>query len=186
MVSFSMAGAVFGSLAAGPFSDIYGRKPTILVSNFLVVIGSILACTSKFIMMLMIARFLMGLGIGIISLVIPLYLSEIAPLHIRGQIIAYLVASHSFGVFLSGYVSLNLGNKWRLMLFFESIPMFIQIIWMFYMPESPRWLGVQNEDDRCLESLAMIYDDIDSEKQLDLIKYEISRIEKVSYFGGIK
>lgn len=186
MVSLSMAGAIFGSLAAGPFSDIIGRKPILILSNILVVIGSLLACTSKFIMMLMIARFLTGIGIGMISLVLPIYMSELSPLHIRGQIIAYLLASHSMGAFLSGYVSINLGNNWRLMLFFESIPMFIQIIWILYIPESPRWLAVQNEDDKCLESLAYVYDEIDSEKQLDLIKYEMSRIEKVSYFGGVK
>lgn len=54
------------------------------------------------------------------------------------------------------------------------------------MPESPRWLGLMNEDERCLESLSYVYDDIDSEKQHELIRYEISRIEQVSYFGGIK
>lgn len=84
MVSLSMAGAIFGAVATGPFSDIYGRKPLIILSTITVITGSLLACTAKFITMLMIARFIMGIGMGIITLVVPLYLSEISPLHIRG------------------------------------------------------------------------------------------------------
>ena len=84
MVSLSMAGAVFGAVAAGPFADLYGRKPLIILSTIVVIIGSLVASTAQFISMLMIARLIMGLGMGIITLITPLYLSELSPVHIRG------------------------------------------------------------------------------------------------------
>ena len=157
-------GAVFGSIAAGPLSDYFGRKPLIIVSDVFFLAGGILAYFANQIRVLMVARLLVGLGVGIISLVLPLYLSECSPIHIRGSIIACLIASHSLGVLLSTIISLEFGRNWRLMFVVEAIPMFIQVIWMFFLPESPRWLGVQKRDQDCLDSLSNIYDDYDAEK----------------------
>jgi SP family myo-inositol transporter-like MFS transporter 13 len=85
---------------------------------------------------LMIGRVLVGLAIGIASMVVPVYLSEVAPLVVRGKVVAVFVVTITLGQLIAACLALALGRNWRLMLGIAAIPAFIQLILMFFMPES--------------------------------------------------
>ena len=92
-----MIGATLGSLVSGTISDRYGRKPIILVSAVLYTLGAIIMALTPSISVLMIGRFVVGLGIGASSQIVPLYLSEVAPIKVRGQMVALNTLAITFG-----------------------------------------------------------------------------------------
>lgn len=75
-----MFGAFIGSLIAGVLSDQIGRKPVIIISDFLFIAGSLIMAFAPEIYVLMIGRITVGLGVGIASMVVPVYLSEVSPI----------------------------------------------------------------------------------------------------------
>ena len=76
-----------GSLIAGPLSDSIGRKPVIVVSDALFLVGSLLQAFAEEIWVLMVGRFVIGLAIGVSSMLVPVYLAELAPKNVRGRVI---------------------------------------------------------------------------------------------------
>ena len=88
IVSIALLGAFISSLVSGPLSDKYGRRIIIILSDAFFTIGAILMAVSASVEVLMVGRFIIGLGIGIASLIVPIYLSEICPKEVRGQVVA--------------------------------------------------------------------------------------------------
>mmetsp|Transcript_25146 Transcript_25146/g.31551 ORF Transcript_25146/g.31551 Transcript_25146/m.31551 type:complete len:93 (+) Transcript_25146:318-596(+) len=84
-----MIGAAIGAIVSGTISDVVGRKPVILASALLFTTGSIVMAAAQNIGLLMFGRFIVGLGIGSASMIVPLYLSEVAPVEIRGKLVAF-------------------------------------------------------------------------------------------------
>ncbi len=97
VVSLALLGAFFGSLLAGPLSDGFGRKIIIIFSDLLFVAGSIIMAFSTTIIMLMVGRFVVGLGVGIASMIIPVYLSEVSPISTRGAVVACFIVAVTIG-----------------------------------------------------------------------------------------
>ena len=91
-MSLALFGAFVGALIAGPISDKIGRRSTILVSDVLFTAGSSLMCLAPTIKALMAGRVVVGLAIGICSMVVPVYLSEISPKEVRGTIVGIYIA----------------------------------------------------------------------------------------------
>ena len=88
--------------------------------------------------LIMVGRFIVGLGVGAAAIVIPVYLSETSPKHLRGRIVTLNVLCITFGQFLSTLICLSLGERWRWMLGLAGIPSFLQLIGMLaLMPETP-------------------------------------------------
>lgn len=87
IVSVAMLGAFFSCILAGPLCDKFGRKPLILAADLLFTIGSIMIAYAYSITELVCGRFLIGLAMGIVSIVLPIYLSEISPNEKRGLIV---------------------------------------------------------------------------------------------------
>ena len=131
-----MLGAFFGSLIAGPFSDAFGRKPVIIASDVLFTIGSIVMATAETISVLIIGRLIVGLAVGIASMIVPVYLSEVSPLAIRGTLVTSFIIALTFGQLISSIIALELGRNWRLMLGLGAVPSVIQGIFMLFLPES--------------------------------------------------
>ena len=90
---------------------------------------------------LMIGRIIVGLGVGIASMVVPVYLSEVSPIKKRGEIVACFILAVTLGQLSASIIALACGRNWRLMLGIAAIPAFVQLVWMFFMPESQRWLA---------------------------------------------
>ena len=84
----------------------------------------------------MIGRLVVGLGVGIASLVVPVYLSEICPVEVRGTVVAVDVMIITAGQFISSILAFALGTNWRVMLGLAGVPSLLQLIAMIFMPES--------------------------------------------------
>lgn len=147
IVSLALIGAAIGSLFSGTASDKFGRKPLILVADAFFTIGAVVMAVSPTIPCLMFGRVIVGIGVGMAAQVVPVYLSEVAPIEIRGKLVAFNTFMITFGQLFSVILVFLIKPNWRLMLGLAGVPSTIQFIGMLFMPESPRWLGKIGKDD---------------------------------------
>jgi MFS transporter, SP family, galactose:H+ symporter len=144
VVSIVLAGAVIGAAAAGSLSDRFGRRRVILVAGLLFIAGALFSAAAEGLTLLLCGRFLVGLGIGIASMLTPLYLAEIAPARERGAIVSLNQLCITTGILVSylvGFALASLAGGWRWMLGIGALPGVILTIGMIILPESPRWLA---------------------------------------------
>jgi len=97
IVSLALFGAFIGALVAGPASDWLGRKPIIITSSVLFSLGSLLMTLAPSRYALMFGRIIVGLAVGVSSMIIPVYLSEVSPLQVRGSVVAVFVVAITTG-----------------------------------------------------------------------------------------
>jgi len=145
-VSMALWGTVVGSLAGAWPADRYGRRATLLWVGVLYLVSALWSATAAGPMGFMLARFLGGIGIGISTVVAPLYISEIAPPHARGRLTGLFQFNIVFGI-LVAYLSNALlrgvgGADWRWMLGIAAIPSLAYTLLCLGISESPRWLLV--------------------------------------------
>ena len=136
IVSLAQLGALVGSLIGGPLSDIYGRKPVLILGDIMFTLGALIMMLAPTIAVLMVGRVVVGLGVGLAAYVVPVYLSEISPVEVRGTVVSFNILVLCFGQFISSIIAYLLGRNWRLMLGLAGVPSLIQLICMFFMPES--------------------------------------------------
>lgn len=150
-ISMALWGTVAGSLLGGWPTERLGRKKTLVIVGLLYLVGSAWAGLATGAMSLMMARFICGLGIGISTVCAPLYISEIAPPHVRGRLTGMFQFNIVFGIlvsFASNAMLSGIGeNAWRWMLGVAAFPSLLYIIFAFSLIESPRWL-ISNRRDR--------------------------------------
>lgn len=146
-VSIALIGTVLGALLGGIPTDRIGRKYTlfwIAVLYWISAVGSALA-TDWYLFLFF--RFIGGIGVGVSSITAPLYISEIAPAHSRGKLVALFQFNIVFGIliaYLSNYALADTGPMaWRWMLGVEALPALIFLVTVLYIPKSPRWLIVK-------------------------------------------
>jgi SP family galactose:H+ symporter-like MFS transporter len=142
IVSAMMGGAAVGSLGAGWMSAALGRKRSLMLAGVLFVAGSLFCAVAGSAAILIVARFVLGLAIGIAAFTAPLYLAEVAPEKIRGAMISAYQLMITTGIllaFLSDTAFSNTGN-WRWMLGIIAAPGVLFFIGLFFLPDSPRWL----------------------------------------------
>ena len=169
-MSMALWGTVLGALIGGWPTDRFGRKKTLLWIGVLYFVSAIGSAFAPEINTFIIARFIVGVGIGISTIAAPLYISEIAPAKKRGQLTGMFQFNIVFGIlvaFLSNYLLGGIGeNAWRWMLGVEAIPALAYTLMCFGIPESPRWLiGVKRDRLGGLEILRKIRPD-DSDGRL--------------------
>jgi MFS transporter, SP family, arabinose:H+ symporter len=143
-VSIALIGTVIGSLIGGVPAENYGRKVTLYMVAIAYLVSAIGTAYAVDWTTFLIFRFLGGLGVGVSSVVAPMYISEIAPPAKRGRLVAMFQFNIVFGIlmaYLSNYLLGNLGeNAWRWMLGIQAIPSVLFIATILGIPESPRWL----------------------------------------------
>ncbi|HSR59331.1 MAG TPA: MFS transporter, partial [Robiginitalea sp.] len=137
-------GAMAGNLAAGPVSDRFGRKNTLIVVAALFTISASWSALATGYTEFIIARIIGGVGIGGAILIAPVYIAEIAPPKLRGSLVSFNQLNIVIGIsvaYFSNYFLVNLGDEsWRWMLGVEAIPALIYFTALFTVPKSPRWL----------------------------------------------
>ncbi len=143
IVSSMMFGAAVGAVGSGWISSHLGRKKSLMVAAVLFVIGSLLSALAINPEMLIFARVVLGLAVGVASYTAPLYLSEIAPEKIRGSMISLYQLMITIGI-LTAYLSdtaFSASGNWRWMLGIIIIPALLLLIGVIFLPNSPRWLA---------------------------------------------
>ncbi|RID59655.1 hypothetical protein BRARA_F02871 [Brassica rapa] len=137
--SFSTLGAAVGALFSGKMAIMLGRRGTMWVSNIFCITGWLSIAFAKDVLWLDFGRISSGIGIGLISYVVPVYIAEITPKHVRGTFTFSNQLLQNAGVSMVYFC----GNflDWRMMALLGALPCVIQAIGLFFVPESPRWLA---------------------------------------------
>jgi sugar porter (SP) family MFS transporter len=143
-VSIALIGTVIGSLIGGIPAEKYGRRISLFIVAILYLVSALGSAYAVDWTTFLIFRFMGGIGVGISSVVAPMYITEIAPPAQRGRLVALFQFNVVFGIliaYLSNYLLGNMGeSSWRIMLGVQAIPAFIYILVVLGIPESPRWL----------------------------------------------
>ncbi len=137
-------GAMAGNLAAGPVSDRFGRKNTLIVVAALFTISATWSALATGYTEFIIARIIGGVGIGGAILIAPVYIAEIAPPKLRGSLVSFNQLNIVIGIsvaYFSNYFLVDFGtDSWRWMLGVEALPALLYFVALFTVPKSPRWL----------------------------------------------
>ncbi|KAL3516159.1 hypothetical protein ACH5RR_023061 [Cinchona calisaya] len=150
-------GAMLGAIMSGKIADIFGRRATMGFSELFCLVGWTAISFSKSAWLLDIGRFSTGYGIGILSYVVPIYIAEITPKNLRGAFTAVNQLMICCGVSVM-YV---IGNfiSWRTLALIGTIPCILQLLGLFFIPESPRWLAKIDKWKECENSLQRLRGD---------------------------
>ncbi|MBE7179133.1 MAG: sugar porter family MFS transporter, partial [Mucilaginibacter polytrichastri] len=149
-VAASLIGTVIGSLVVGNPVGKYGRKK-VLIAIAIIYLFSAIGCAFSTVWLAFVSfRFIGGLAVGASSVVGPMYISEIAPAHLRGRLAGMFQLNIVAGIFiayLTNFLFVDLGdNAWRWMLGIMVIPSALFWLFLSRIPESPRWLILNNRD----------------------------------------
>jgi len=177
-VGCALVGSISGVIFAGALSDRFGRKWTMILSAILFTVSAAGCAISANLDQLVIFRIVGGIGIGIVSIVCPLYISEVSPASHRGRMVSLyqLAVTVGFlGAYLmnyylleqsAGFISSNplltkiFGTEiWRGMLGAETLPALLFFLIIFFIPESPRWLIVKRREEHAALIFSKIYGD---------------------------
>ncbi|KAI8639015.1 general substrate transporter [Parasitella parasitica] len=161
MVSILELGAWAGSWIIGYFADRIGRKYSIVLSTVVFLLGSALQGGAQNIEMLLGSRFVTGMAVGALSLLVPLYQSEIAPPELRGGLLSLQQLSITFGILISFWIDFGFTNvqgqaSWRIPLCIQIVFALILGFGILFFPFSPRWLMGKGRDDEALGVLSKI------------------------------
>ncbi len=142
VVSIVLIGAMIGAIVGGAVADRIGRRATLVWAAGIFIVGSLLAPLSTSVAMLIVARAIIGIGIGFTSVTAPVYVSELAPPQSRGMLIGLYQFALTVGIALANLVGYWLAAQqaWRLMFGVAVVPTLFFLIVILTVPESPRWL----------------------------------------------
>ncbi|KAK1237384.1 hypothetical protein MKX08_003009 [Trichoderma sp. CBMAI-0020] len=186
------AGSWLGALISGPLSDRLGRKYSIMVGCVIWVIGSTLSCASQNIGMLIVARIINGLSVGIESAQVPVYIAEISPPSKRGRFIGMQQWAITWGILIMYYISYGcsfIGKQnpvdyntasWRIPWGLQMIPAFFLFFMMTLLPESPRWLARKDRWEDCRAVLTLVHGKGDPNHPF--VAYELQDIKDMCEF----
>jgi sugar porter (SP) family MFS transporter len=157
LVNSVLVGVMIGALIGGAIADRIGRRRTLVWGGILFIAGSILAPLSPGVAVLMVARIMLGVAVGFTSVTAPVYVSELAPPQSRGMLIGLYQFALTSGIALADLVGYWFAGAhgWRWMFGFGLLPAVLFLVMVLTVPESPRWLYIQNrlaEAESVLES----------------------------------
>ncbi len=195
-VSSALVGCIAGVALAGQLSDRIGRKSSLIASALLFSISAIGCAISGTHGQLIIYRIVGGLGVGIASMLSPLYISEVSPAKSRGMMVALYQFAITLGIltaYFANHFMLNLSQApsmqdshgiwqkimvteiWRGMFGSETIPALLFLFALFFVPASPRWLASKNRDEEASRVLRRINNEAVARSEMQSIKATIER-----------
>ena len=189
LVSSGLLGCIIGVLASGLLSDQTGRKKTVMIAGIMFLLSGIgCAFTSSF-DFLVLSRIVGGIGVGMASVISPMYISEFSPAHARGRMVAYYQLAITFGILLAyfsnalvlwGFENQWLTQPWRAMFLAMALPSVLFLLLLLNVPESPRWLVSVNKKDEAKKIMYTVRSEATAEKELKEIACAHSRTETKS------
>ena len=168
-MSAALWGTVLGSLIGSWPADKFGRRKTLLAIGILYFVSAIWSGLAPEVISFIIARFIGGLGVGISTVVAPLFISEISPAKYRGRLAGMFQFNIVFGILVAFASNAMLGGlgdiAWRWMLGVEAVPAIIYSLMCFGLPESPRWLiGRKGDRVAAMDVLKSIHPEFSDEE----------------------
>jgi len=184
-VSSGLLGCIIGVIVSGYLSDRIGRKKVMIISGFMFLLSGLGCAFAPSFAILVSARIIGGIGVGMASVISPMYIAEFAPATSRGKMIAYYQLAITVGIllaYLSNALLLKLSQNnsqssffqwflqketWRPMFLMMSIPSAIFITMLVRIPESPRWLFFVNKQEKAEDILTAIRGPAAAGKELE-------------------
>ena len=183
-------GAIAGCLVARNVADRFGRKKGLLVAAALFFISSLCMAFSTNKDVFIASRFLAGIGVGMASMLSPMYIAEIAPAEVRGRMVAINQLTIVTGILITNLVNYSLRNMgvdaWRWMFGLGTIPSGLFFIGALALPESPRWLVNASRQEEAFRILKKIGNASFAETTLSSIQSSTSNNVKQSYGAAFK
>jgi sugar porter (SP) family MFS transporter len=173
VMGMALWGTVIGALFGGIPTNKIGRKKTLLFIGILFFFSAIGSAFANDPFVFAAFRFIGGLGVGASTIAAPAYISEIAPAKNRGKLVAFYQFNIVLGIllaFLSNYLLSDFGeNSWRWMMGVQAIPSFIYTLFVFRIPESPRWLLSKSRNIKAEKVLKLMGQEVDFDKMMSEI-----------------
>ncbi|OOQ82604.1 myo-inositol transporter [Penicillium brasilianum] len=179
VTSLTSGGALVGAVGAGLTADRFGRRSPIWGACLLFVIGTVLQTCAYSVGQFATGRFVVGLGVGSAAMIVPLYISELAPAKYRGRMVAFNNMSVTFGQLLAsalgaGFAQVK-GDGWRATVGIGAAPALALAGLLFLCPESPRQLVSHNRYDAAKAVLLRIYpQSTEEQRQAKIMSIELS------------
>jgi sugar porter (SP) family MFS transporter len=178
-------GAIAGCLVAGKVSDKWGRKPGLLIAAAVFALSSLGMAFSPSRDVFIAARFCAGIGVGMASMLSPMYIAEISPAHLRGRMVAINQLTIVIGILITNLVNYSIRNNgdeaWRWMFGLGFIPSALFFIGALWLPESPRWLVKAKKNELAMHVLNKIGDINFVNKSMQDIQHSLRGMGKIRY-----
>jgi sugar porter (SP) family MFS transporter len=180
IVSGVLAGAAAGALGGGRLADLFGRRRLLIATAIIFAAGSILCAAAHSPQMLVAGRIIVGLGIGLSSSTVPVYISEVAPADARGWQVSLFQLAITVGILLAYIVDYAFAQiqSWRWMFAFALFPALIFGAGMLFLPESPRWLLRSGQRERARATLARVRGTPDVDREFLEIEQGLEHAEE--------
>ncbi len=166
-------GCIFGTFLSGRMTDRWGRKYPLLVSAFIFTVSCTMMGWSGSYHSLIAWRIFAGMGVGVASMLSPLYIAEVSPAAVRGRMVSLNQLAIVIGILIAYFSNFLLAgqvNNWRWMFTTGSVPSLIFFISMLFVPESPRWLIMKGYEKKGRAVLIRISDELTAEKEIIQIR----------------
>ncbi|RBW69858.1 D-xylose transporter XylE [Bacillus taeanensis] len=195
-ISSALIGCIIGGLMSGYFASKFGRRNSLIIAAVLFLISALGSAYPEFLFFTKgeptlsllftfnMYRIIGGIGVGLASAICPMYIGEIAPANIRGRLVSFNQFTIIFGMLVVYFVNWNIANGqtlewindigWRYMFASEAIPALLFSILLLFVPETPRYLALNNQDDRALDILTKINGSSAAKSILHEIKQTVS------------
>ena len=194
-VSSLTLSATTAMILAGPLSDRIGRRKVLTYAAVLYAVSAIGSALAPNFIFLVIARMIGGLGVGASLIIAPMYIAEISPPKMRGQMVSFNQLNIVVGItvaFFTNYLILQFGKSdaswaqalkfdeynWRWMLGLETLPALLYFFGLFLVPRSPRWLIMKEEFDEALEIMKKASGNEEAIKEMEMIRKSIDEETK--------
>ena len=180
VVSVVLVGAAVGSLGGGNLADHIGRKTNLLITSVIFILGAIICAAAGSEITLIVGRTIVGLGIGLASSTVPLYISEVSPAKARGWQVSLFQLAITIGI-LAAYLvdyAFAQSEQWRWMLGLAVVPGAMLGLGMLYMPETPRWLVKNGQIEKAVGVLKKIRGTQNVEAEFKEIQGTLSKTDE--------
>ncbi|XP_011827867.1 PREDICTED: proton myo-inositol cotransporter-like [Mandrillus leucophaeus] len=182
LVSSTVGAAAVSALAGGALNGVFGRRAAILLASALFTAGSAVLAAASNKETLLAGRLVVGLGIGIASMTVPVYIAEVSPPNLRGRLVTintlFITGGQFFASVVDGAFSYLRKDGWRYMLGLAAIPAVIQFFGFLFLPESPRWLIQKGQTQKARRILSQMRGNQTIDEEYDSIKNNIEEEEK--------
>lgn len=171
-------GCIVGCLIAGALAERFGRRPGLMTAAIVFALSSIGMALSGSLAVFIAMRFAAGIGVGMASMLSPMYIAEVSPASVRGRNVAINQLTIVIGILITNLVNYTLADNgpdaWRWMFGLGAVPSLLFLLGVLWLPESPRWLMQVNQHERAKRILGKIGDTSFAEHTVDDIKKSIN------------